>query len=228
MEIVNVDLIVISIIVIYLLFLLMINAILPTYRINYLNKTVFSIDKNYELYIELINKYLKKEENKAWRNIYLVMKINGFRKTENWGELKSTIEIIDINRLPYVWKKNYCFSVLNLFMIGRIEEGNIMSIKLNNLSKINLYRVSSSKVVFAVYDYYNKPLQNNYDIFKDLLKIKQKSNYITAVIYLYLGLIEQQNNNIKESKMHYEKAKSFGVSTVVYTKSEELLKRLDE
>lgn len=130
MEIVNVDLIIITVIVVFCIFIILINGILPGRRIKNLNNIVLVQDKNYELYIELIDKYIKKEGYRTNRNAYLVMKTTGYRKLEKWNELIHTVEIIELNQLIKPWKNAYCIGTLSIFVIGRVEEGRVMANKL--------------------------------------------------------------------------------------------------
>lgn len=195
MEIVNVDLIIINIIVVFCIFIILINGILPGRRIKNLNNIVLVQDKNYELYIELIDKYIKKEGYRTNRNAYLVMKTTGYRKLEKWNELIHTVEIIEINQLIKPRKNAYCIGTLSMFVIDRVEEGRIMADKLKSLSKSSLSKLQTSEVVFAVQDFHSIQLDNSYTTFKELLNKNQYgkySNFLKPVIYFYLGLIDPE------------------------------------
>jgi len=222
MKIIDVDLIMKFVLIIWALFF----TIAPTYLFLARRKTIHKIyagdDK--ELFFDTIDKYLRKDLGKKEKEMFKLEKLIGMLKYKDWREPEKLIASI----FPFynkLYMPAYCNVTINLYMLGRIEEANGLAIKIENPK--NKYKNDMAvKLCIAIKHYFDNEIQKSKICLEDLLKSDISNEFAKANIYYYLGLISLDENDIDKCKNYLENVILFKQKCAIKDKSQEILSSL--
>lgn len=225
MEIINVNLIMLIIVLVFFVSIIITFVVIPIvkpiwglYKLNYLSKI---LNQRPDRFMSVIEKCISKAKNDEWRSILLFTKIAGITRIQNWDKLKSTVDLLDLTFLPSSWLGHYCKAVITLYLLDRIEEGRSLTDKLKIIHGNVPNHHSYETLVFTVCDYYDGKFEISK--FHEILSSVKLDDFGQSVVYYFLGVIEKNNSNVTQSKLYFEKAKTYDNSSYVFKKSEEAL-----
>lgn len=206
-------------------FFLIIPIVAPFIGLKKLIKNVRQKDDP-KLFFNKIDKYIYNINRKKVKYYFMLTKLIGVIRFENWDELDATVNYIEFNYIDSSWADTYYNTVLNLFVLEKVDAGKRLAQKLIESPKLDKNNVCVM-MIFAIYEFYNGNLIESNKKFDDLLLLA-KTDYQQAVIYYYLGMIEQQKQNIEQSKAYYEKSKTLGENTYLERAFQEALNSINK
>lgn len=212
MEIVNVNEIFNIVLSIYLLIGIMI-YLRPTFRYIHLVRLINK--KDFQKYLKTVDKYIKKAKSDRERSFLMFGKIDAMIRFREWNGIEEVINSVNLIFSKY-YITVFCNTILNLYILNRIEEGRVLVSKIqkqieqqNEIVRDNI----GIRLCIAINDYFNndfvKSQKELQELLNEELKLNKVNNFFKSCIantYLYLGLITKQENEIIKCKNYFENA----------------------
>lgn len=212
MEIVNVDKIFKIVLTIYLFIGIMI-YLRPTFRYIHLVRLINK--KDFQKYLKTVDKYIKKAKSDRERSFLMFGKIDAMIRFREWNGIEEVINSVNLIFSKY-YITVFCNTILNLYILNRIEEGRVLVSKIqkqieqqNEIVRENI----GIRLCIAINDYFNNDFVKSQKELRELLneelKLSKVNNFFKSCIantYLYLGLIAKQENEIIQCKNYFENA----------------------
>lgn len=212
MELVNINEIFMIVLAIYL-FIGIIIILRPTFRkinlIRLINKSDF------EKFLKTADMYIQKSKSKRIKNMFRLEKIKAMMTLRKFTGIENEVNSIELDFSDYSIIM-ICNTILNLYILGSIEEGRILVSKIQNQIKQQDEKIRQNfgiRLCVAINDYFSNDFVKSKKELQELLNeginLKKINNYqknCIANIYFYLGLISKLENEMIKSKNYLDNA----------------------